>query len=112
MKYQLHSFQSAISKNHQLSQLISQAQSLSDIQSVVNRCLPEPHKGNCCASQFVGNILTIIVKNGSWLTKLRYDEEELIQALRKQAIFKSIKSITYRIDPTLGHNKTKESATA
>lgn len=73
---------------------------LNTLNSYVKKQLPYSLQKQCRVANYRQSILILEVSSASWLTRLRYEQESLISALR-QSLLPALASIQYRINPDL-----------
>ncbi|MCO6552548.1 MAG: DUF721 domain-containing protein [Gilliamella sp.] len=93
-----------------LTSILTQASSLSKIQDrtnalcslakVVYDLLPSPLNQQCRVANYRQGVLILEVSSACWLTRLKYEQSNLISEIRKN-ILPSLSSIQYQINPDI-----------
>ncbi|OCG28060.1 hypothetical protein A9G11_11135 [Gilliamella sp. wkB108] len=91
---------SILAKVSSLSKIQERTNALSKLSNVVSDLLPSPLNQQCRVANYRRGILVIEVSSASWLTRLRYEQSELISGIRRQ-ILPSLSSIQYQINPNI-----------
>ncbi len=73
---------------------------LKKLSDVVFDLLPPPLNVQCRVSNFRQGILILEVSSASWLTRLKYEQSNLLTGIRKN-LLPSLASIQYRINPDI-----------
>lgn len=77
---------------------------LSTLNNLLIKLLPESLAQQCRVANYRQSILVIEVSSASWLTRLRYEQEELRSRLRKNGLT-GLSSFQFKINPELTSNK-------
>jgi len=80
-----------------LSNILKKARILEALNAALTRHLSATLCVHCQVMNFKGSILVIGVDNAAWLTRLRYEENNLIHALQGDAEIPNILGIEYKI---------------
>lgn len=91
---------SIFTKTSSLSQIQERINALSKLTYAVNELLPSPLKQQCRIANYRQGVLVIQVSSASWLTRLKYEQSNLLSTLR-QKLLPSLSSIQYQIDPNM-----------
>lgn len=83
-----------------LSQIQQRAVALLKLNRTVSALLPAPLRPWCRVGNFRQGVMVLECANASWMMRLRYEQTQLLSALRAQ-ILPSLSSIDIRINPTL-----------
>jgi hypothetical protein len=83
-----------------LSQIKERVSALNQLSYVVNELLPSPLNQQCRVSNYRQGLLIIEVSSASWLTRLKYEQSNLLSGIRKK-LLPSLSSIQYRINPDI-----------
>lgn len=89
-----------LSQPDQIKNIEQHALGLLKLNAVVKKLLSPPLQPWCRVANYRQNILVLDIANGSWMMRLRYEQLNLLSALRKQ-ILPSLCSIHIRINPIL-----------
>ncbi|NUF50050.1 DUF721 domain-containing protein [Gilliamella sp. ESL0250] len=108
-----------------LTSIITQASCFSKIQErtnalktlakEVNDLLPSPLNQQCRVANYREGVLILEVSTAGWLTRLKYEQSNLISEIRKN-ILPSLSSIQYQINPDISvklshrHSQTVKSS--
>lgn len=77
---------------------------LARLNNLIYRYIPS-HLQHCCrVANYRQSVLIIEVSSASWLTRLRYEQEKLLSALRQNGL-RSLASIQYKINPILNRSQ-------
>lgn len=90
-----------LKKNPRLSQLISRASHLSALQEVLHQQLSSAMQEQVLLGDYNQGVLTLLVHDSVWLTRLRYQQKSLLQRLATLQAFRDIQRIQFRISPTI-----------
>lgn len=77
---------------------------LSVLNNLLTKLLPESLAQQCRVANYRQSILVIEVSSASWLTRLRYEQEELRSRLRKNGLT-GLSSFQFKVNPELIQNK-------
>ncbi|MWN31517.1 DUF721 domain-containing protein [Gilliamella sp. Pra-s65] len=91
---------SILSQESCLSEIKDRTFALSKLSHVINELLPSPLKQQCRVANYRQGVLVLEVSSASWLTRLKYEQSNLISEIRKN-ILPSLSSIQYRINPNI-----------
>ncbi|OCG01438.1 DUF721 domain-containing protein [Gilliamella sp. wkB112] len=89
-----------LTRNSSLLQIKERTLALCELANLVNDLLPAPLNKQCRVANYRHGILIIEVSSANWLTRLKYEQENIISALRK-GILPSLSSIQYQINPDI-----------
>lgn len=87
-----------LENNTTLAKLIKKTQSTKNLATIFKSMLDVNLTKNCTFANFEGTVLTVLVTNPSWATKLRYAIPDIIKNLRTQPEFATITNIRYIVD--------------
>lgn len=96
--YAKHS-KSLLIQTSSLKQLVNKASYLSQLQQCLNLYLSTAIRENCAIASFQNGILTILVNNAHWATRLRYQQNKLKQQLQEHHEFCGIHKVTIKVSP-------------
>lgn len=85
--------------NHFLQRLLSQAQTLSQLQLLVHRYLAPAAREQLQLGSYDNGVLTLVLAEAAWATRLRYQQERLLGQLRQHPEFASLQSIRLKVRP-------------
>lgn len=83
-----------------LRQVIAHAKQLELLQPILQSCLSAAAASYCHLANYSNGRLVIIVDNAHWLTRLRYQQQQLIDRLRAHSQFAGLQRIQFRVRPT------------
>ncbi|WP_294962685.1 DciA family protein [uncultured Gilliamella sp.] len=83
-----------------LSKIQERTIALSKLSNVVKDILPPPLNQQCRVANYRRGVLIIEVSSASWLSRLRYEQSNLIQGIRRKTL-PSLSSIQYQINPNI-----------
>jgi len=87
--------------DNRLTGLIKTAQQAQHLDQVFHNIIDLEVAGQCKVAKLVDNILTVIVTNAAWATRLRYAIPEMIKLLQTQPEFKDLQDIRYTVSRSL-----------
>ena len=82
-----------------LQRLLRQAENLSKLQSLVYQHLAPAQREQLQLGAYEQGVLTLILADAAWATRLRYQQERLMQQLRQHAEFAGLQRIRLKIRP-------------
>lgn len=82
-----------------LQSLFNEAQRLSGLQQLVEEQLEPVARAHCRVAVWKEGRLLLIVSDGHWATRLRYQEKRLLRQLQSQAAFSGLQRITIKVRP-------------
>lgn len=88
-----------ILSEHQAFQLHQHAARLAQLNTLVQRVIPELARPHCRVANYRQGILIIECSSATWLTRLNYQRTELLSLLRK-ANLSSLTTIEFKVNPS------------
>ena len=85
-----------------LKALFSQAQRLAQLQRLVESQLQPAAREHCHVASWREGTLLLIVTDGHWATRLRYQQKRLLRQLQMMEAFSSLTRINFRVQPVAG----------
>ena len=85
-----------------LQALFSQAQRLAQLQRLVESQLQPAAREHCHVASWREGTLLLIVTDGHWATRLRYQQKRLLRQLQMMEAFSSLTRINFRVQPVAG----------
>lgn len=82
-----------------LHSLLDEAQRLSRLQQLLDELLEPIAREHCRIAVWKEGKLLLIVSDGHWATRLRYQEKRLLRQLQSQAEFSGLQRITIKVRP-------------
>lgn len=80
-----------------LGSILRKAKVIADFNTALTRHLPTNLNSHCQAMNFENSILIIGVDDAAWLTRLRFEEQDLIEKLQREALLPNVLGINYKI---------------
>ncbi|WP_421682274.1 DUF721 domain-containing protein [Stutzerimonas urumqiensis] len=91
-----------------LKALFGEAQRLDRLQRLVEAQLQAAAREHCRVASWREGILLLIVTDGHWATRLRYQQNRLLRQLRTCEEFATLAKIQFRVQPTSGTNRAPD----
>lgn len=88
-----------------LKALFGQAQRLSNLQRLVESQLQPAARGHCHVASWNNGCLLLIVTDGHWATRLRYQQRRLQRQLQALEEFATLTKILFKVQPRVGPNR-------
>ncbi len=85
--------------NHLLQRLLQQAETLSRLQALVHDYLAPAARTQVQLGSYQDGILTLVLSDAASATRLRYQQERLLDQLRQHQEFSSLQRIRLKIRP-------------
>ncbi|MBH3427873.1 MAG: DUF721 domain-containing protein [Pseudomonas sp.] len=85
-----------------LKALFSQAQRLAQLQKLLDSQLQPAAREHCHIASWREGTLLLIVTDGHWATRLRYQQKRLQRQLQTLEVFASLTRILFKVQPTAG----------
>ena len=85
-----------------LKALFSQAQRLAQLQRLVESQLQPAAREHCHVASWREGTLLLIVTDGHWATRLRYQQKRLLRQLQMMEAFSSLTRINFMVQPVAG----------
>ena len=82
-----------------LQSLLNEAQRLSQLQLLVEGQLEPVAREHCRVAVWRGGNPLLIVSDGQWATRLRYQEKRLLRQLKTLTEFSGLQRITFKVRP-------------
>ncbi|WDY58907.1 DUF721 domain-containing protein [Pseudomonas sp. PSKL.D1] len=97
--------------------LLNQAERLEHLQRLLESQLQPAAREHCHVASWRDGTLLLVVTDGHWATRLRYQQKRLLVALQGMEAFGNLRRILYKVQPPLvpakrGTNNTELSANA
>lgn len=92
--------------NNQLSSLIAKVNQLNQLNQSLSKILDAKLASHCQITNLEKGILTILVDNSSWGTKIRYASPNILNKMHQKDVFSKVKSIKCIVRPKR-HERTK-----
>lgn len=87
-----------------LKALFNEAQRLAHLQRLVESQLQPAAREHCHVASWRGGCLLLIVTDGHWATRLRYQQRRLQRQLLMLEEFATLTKILFKVQPPSGHN--------
>ena len=88
-----------------LKALFDEAQRLAHLQRLVESQLQPAAREHCHVASWRGGCLLLIVTDGHWATRLRYQQRRLQRQLQTLEEFATLTKILFKVQPQGGHNR-------
>ncbi len=85
-----------------LKTLFGEAQRLDHLQHLLDAQLPPAAREHCRLASWRDGTLLLIVSDGNWATRLRYQQRRLQQSLQKLPEFSALTRIAFKVAPVAG----------
>lgn len=97
--------------------LLNQAERLEHLQRLLESQLQPAAREHCHVASWRDGTLLLVVTDGHWATRLRYQQKRLLAALQAMEAFGNLRRILFKVQPPLvpakrGLNTTELSANA
>ncbi len=89
-----------------LKALFNQAQRLAQLQRLVESQLQPAAREHCHVASWREGTLLLIVTDGHWATRLRYQQNRLQRQLQQTDVFSSLTRILFKVQPVTGVPRT------
>lgn len=94
--------------NPRLHSLLQQAQNLSQLQALVHQYLAPAAREQLRLGGYENGLLTLVLNDAAWATRLRYQQEQLVQQLRQHDPFAGLLRIRLKVRPASNHPEPAE----
>lgn len=88
-----------------LQRLVTRAQSIERLQNLLNQYLQPAAREHCYVATFQDATLTLIVTNGHWATRLRYQQKRLLEQLQQTPEFNQVLRLQFKVRPPMQPEK-------
>lgn len=82
-----------------LQRLLARAKATDHLQQQLNQYLQPAAREHCRLASYQDGILTLIISNGHWATRLRYQQRRLLEQLQSLADFRDVTRIQFKVRP-------------
>ena len=96
---------SVLQSSSSLQRLVERAQATDNLQQLLNQFLQPAAREHCHLANYQAGTLTLIVTNGHWATRLRYQQKRLLQQLQSLAEFSEASRIQFKVRPPMQPEK-------
>lgn len=96
---------SVLQSSSSLQRLVERAQATDHLQQLLNQFLQPAVREHCHLANYQAGTLTLIVTNGHWATRLRYQQKRLLQQLQSLAEFSEASRIQFKVRPPMQPEK-------
>lgn len=93
--------QNLLQNSTALRRLVERAQALDRLQSLLNQCLQPAAREHCRLATYQAGSLTLIVTDGHWATRLRYQQKRLLKQLQNLPEFHDVTRIHFKVRPPI-----------
>ncbi len=84
-----------------LQRLVARAQATDHLQHLLNQFLQPAAREHCLLANYQAGTMTLIISNGHWATRLRYQQKRLLEQLQGLAEFRGISRIQLKVRPPM-----------
>ena len=88
-------------QNRPLRLLLNQAERLEHLQRLLESQLQPAAREHCHVASWRDGTLLLLVTDGHWATRLRYQQKRLLRQLQELEAFGNLKRILYKVQPPL-----------
>ncbi|HZJ93487.1 MAG TPA: DciA family protein [Thiopseudomonas sp.] len=88
-----------------LQRLVARAQATDRLQHLLNQFLQPAAREHCLLASYQTGIMTLIISNGHWATRLRYQQKRLLEQLQGLDEFSDISRIQLKVRPPVQGQK-------
>jgi hypothetical protein len=82
-----------------LRSLFRKAEAIGRLQMLLDMQLQPAARPHCKLAMYREGVLLLIVTDGHWATRLRYQQKRLLKALQALPQFESVRQITFKVQP-------------
>ena len=86
-------------QTNKLGQYLHKGQQLLELSAIIEKVLPMEVKSHCQVMNIREGILVLQCSSAAWAMNLRFQEQELLKAIKQVPIYRYIRSIEYKIRP-------------
>lgn len=108
MNKQLKPTAQILHNSHFLQRLLKQAQTLSQLQVLVHHYLAPAAREQLQLGSYDNGVLTLVLAEAAWATRLRYQEARLLDQLRQHSEFTGLQRIRLKVRPASSAPETAE----
>jgi|SRR5690554_425483 len=98
---------SVLQNSASLQRLVTRAKAVEHLQRLLNQFLQPAAHEHCYLANYHAGILTLIVTDGQWATRLRYQQKRLLKQLQTLPEFNGVSRIQLKVRPPLQTEKLK-----
>ena len=98
---------SVLQSSTSLQRLVARAQATDQLQNLLNQFLQPAVREHCHLASYQAGTLTLIVTDGHWATRLRYQQKRLLKQLQNLPEFNQVSRIQFKVRPPLQPAKPK-----
>ncbi|MHC6224165.1 DUF721 domain-containing protein [Pseudomonas sp. X10] len=91
--------------------LLNQAQRLSHLQRLLESQLQPAAREHCHVASWREGTLLLVVTDGHWATRLRYQQKRLLRQLQGMEAFMGLQRILFKVQPSTTHTRPQGPAT-
>ncbi len=88
-----------------LQRLMARAQATDDLQQLLNQFLQPAAREHCHIATYQAGVLNLIVTDGNWATRLRYQQKRLLKQLQGLAEFSQVVRLQFKVRPPMQAEK-------
>lgn len=88
-----------------LQRLMARAQATDHLQQLLNQFLQPAAREHCHIATYQAGILSLIVTDGNWATRLRYQQKRLLKQLQGLTEFSDVVRLQFKVRPPMHAEK-------
>lgn len=88
-----------------LGSLLAQSERLTQTEHLIKTAIPKPCREHCQLASYRNGTLSLQADSAAWATRLRYQQQDIINQLASSNDFSGIKHIKISVRPRLGKNE-------
>lgn len=88
-----------------LQRLMARAQATDDLQQLLNQFLQPAAREHCHIATYQAGVLHLIVTDGNWATRLRYQQKRLLKQLQGLTEFSQVVRLQFKVRPPMQPEK-------
>lgn len=90
---------SILHKQNVLRSMVQQAQFFAHLEKIVHAQLPDAAVAHCRLANYNEGRLVLVIDNAMWATRLRYQQNQLLERLAQHAEFTGLQRIQLKVRP-------------
>lgn len=94
-----------LQENVPLQRLVQRAQHIDRLQQLLNQCLQPAARAHCHLATYQDTTLTLIITDGLWATRLRYQQKRLLAQLQQLPEFSQVLRLQFKVRPPMQPEK-------
>jgi len=97
-----------INQQSVLREIVQQATLFAELQSIVHTYLPGAAAEHCQLANYIQGRLVLVIDNAHWATRLRYQQNQLMDKLCQHKQFSDLQRIQFKIRPNTAFNDANQ----